>query len=269
VAELSGSRASGAERFRQAGLKKAEAANDRPLAPESHKGQSASQEVHSQGRPPANSATITAGAKDVNSVDSSANAAAQPESATPDGGRCAAVSRLASDQTSMTGGSEGTAAKGSGPGVGEQIRDSVQVSLARGDRQVTIRLHPPELGSVLVRFREENEQIHGVLEVTRTDTQQQVEQALPQVLRSLQDSGVQIRRFEVTLADQPQENAGGQQPSEDARPQHGEQDQRAHWPDGPPGAGWSLESVEPQDSVDDPGNAAHAGTPARRINVLA
>jgi flagellar hook-length control protein FliK len=169
----------------------------------------------------------------------------------------------------MTGGSDGTASKGSAQNIGEQIRDSVQASLARGERQLTLRLHPPELGSVLVRFREENGQIHGVLEVTRTDTRQEVEQALPHVLRSLQDSGIQIRRFEVTLAGQPEKDPGGQQPSEDARPEQEWRDQHTHRPEGSPGAGWSLEGAEPQDRIDGPGNAAGAGALARRIDVLA
>ncbi len=88
--------------------------------------------------------------------------------------------------------------------IGEQILDSMRASLARGDKQITIRLRPPELGTVLVRFREDGKHITGLLEVGKSDIRHEVEQALPQVLRSLHDAGVHVRRFEVVTSDQGQ-----------------------------------------------------------------
>lgn len=88
--------------------------------------------------------------------------------------------------------------------IGQQILDSMHASLARGDKQITIRLRPPELGTVLVRFREDGEHITGLLEVGKSDIRHEIEQALPQVLRSLHDAGVQVRRFEVVTSDQGQ-----------------------------------------------------------------
>ena len=268
LAKFSKSRVSTAEQSRQPGSKKIGAVNSKPLSQEPRDGQPNSQQVHSQTRQVMGVTVATTGAKDVGSSDPSAGLVTQPEPAASESGGSATVSRLASNQGAMTGGSGGAAAKDSAQSVGEQIRDSMQAGLARGERQLTIRLRPPELGSVLVRFREENNQIHGVLEVARADTRQEVEQALPQVLRSLQDFGIQIRRFEVTLADQSEKNPVGQQASEDARPQHEGRDQRAHGPEGSTDAGWSVEGVESQDSLDGARAAPGAGTSSQRIDIL-
>ncbi len=158
-----------------------------------------------------------------------------PEPAISEAGKSAAFSRLVSDQTSTTSGFEGSASKGIAQNISEQIRDSIHASLDRGERQVVIRLQPPELGSVMVRFREQNEQIHGILEVSRSETRHEVEQALPEVLRSLQDLGVQVRKFEVTFSDQPDRDLGKQQLHQDAWPQpqgsdrHANQAQRSNF----------------------------------------
>lgn len=115
--------------------------------------------------------------------------------------------------------------------IGAQILDSVHASLARGDRQVLVRLHPPELGTVLVRFQEQGRFVTGILEVGRSDTRHEIEQALPQVLRGLQDAGVQVRRFEVVMSDQSERDFSRGQWQQDAGPQqHGSGQQRGHSP---------------------------------------
>ncbi len=86
--------------------------------------------------------------------------------------------------------------------VGDQILESVHASLSRGDRQIEVRLNPPELGSVTVRFQEHDGQITGLLEVSKDQTRHEVEQALPQVIRGMQESGLLIRRLDVVITDQ-------------------------------------------------------------------
>jgi flagellar hook-length control protein FliK len=103
--------------------------------------------------------------------------------------------------------------------VGEQILDSMRASLDRGDNELVVRLHPPELGTVLVRFRENGEQISGLLEVSRSDTRHEIEQVLPPVLRSLQEAGIQMERLEVVLSGQPERDLARGQPQQDAWPQ--------------------------------------------------
>jgi len=88
--------------------------------------------------------------------------------------------------------------------VGEQILESVQASLTQGDTQIVVRLRPPELGTVVVRFRAQDSHLEGILEVGRSETRHEIERALPDVIRGLQDAGIPIRRFDVTVGDAPE-----------------------------------------------------------------
>jgi flagellar hook-length control protein FliK len=90
--------------------------------------------------------------------------------------------------------------------IGKQILESVHSSLSQetGDKQITVHLHPPELGKVLIKFQEQDAQITGVLEVSKTQTRLEIEQALPQITRNLADSGIQVRRLEVVLSESEQ-----------------------------------------------------------------
>jgi flagellar hook-length control protein FliK len=85
--------------------------------------------------------------------------------------------------------------------VGKQIFESIQSSLANpaGDKQVTVRLNPPELGKVFIKFQEQENQITGFLEASKTQTRIEIEQALPQIIRNLSDSGINIKKLEVVL----------------------------------------------------------------------
>jgi flagellar hook-length control protein FliK len=83
--------------------------------------------------------------------------------------------------------------------VSEQIQESLRASLARPDQQITIRLNPPELGTVVIKFQEQDSQITGVLEVNKSQTRAEIQQALPEIVRNLQELGVNIRRLEVVL----------------------------------------------------------------------
>ncbi len=95
--------------------------------------------------------------------------------------------------------------------IGKQILDSIHSSLPQKgqDQQITIRLNPPELGKVFIKFQEQNDQITGLLEVSKAQTRIEIQQALPQIIRTLQDSGIQIKRLEVVLSqeEQPEQEA--------------------------------------------------------------
>lgn len=99
--------------------------------------------------------------------------------------------------------------------VGEQILSSVHASIARADKQVQIRLNPPELGSVLVRVHEQGDQIRGTIEAIYDETRREIERALPQVLSRLEEAGIQIRRLEVVVSDQPDKGLGREQLQQD------------------------------------------------------
>jgi flagellar hook-length control protein FliK len=104
------------------------------------------------------------------------------------------------------------------PSIGEQIRESVRTSLSQGDQQITIRLNPPELGKVFIKFQEQDGEITGILEVSKQQTRYEVEQALPEVIRNLADSGIGIRRLEVVMTNTEQ----SQQENKDQSPASGQ-----------------------------------------------
>ncbi len=91
--------------------------------------------------------------------------------------------------------------------ISQQIIESINASLHQADRCVTIHLEPPDLGHVFVRFKEQQNQITGLLEVSKAETKHEIEQALPQMMKTLEDCGIQIKRLEVQLADQFQPQA--------------------------------------------------------------
>jgi flagellar hook-length control protein FliK len=152
--------------------------------------------------------------------------------------------------------------------VGEQILDSVRASVTHGDKQVSIRLEPPELGTVTVRLREQGEHLEGTLEVGRSDTRRQIEQALPDVVRGLQDAGVPIRRFDVTSSDSPGQDPGRGLPQQDAwSGQHGSGQNHDHAPASQ--ASWSRGADEyPADSHETSSSDRQINPPRGRIDVL-
>jgi flagellar hook-length control protein FliK len=83
----------------------------------------------------------------------------------------------------------------------EQICMSVQNAVQQGQRQITIDLNPPELGKVSIKFTEQGGQLTGSLEVTNPQTRADIQQAMPEVLRSLELSGISVKRIDVSLSD--------------------------------------------------------------------
>jgi len=86
--------------------------------------------------------------------------------------------------------------------VGKQILESIHSSISQqaAEKQVTVRLNPPELGQVFIKLQEQDTQITGVLEVSKAQTKLEIEQALPEITRNLAASGVQVNRIEVVLS---------------------------------------------------------------------
>jgi len=94
--------------------------------------------------------------------------------------------------------------------IGKQVLESIHNSYTQEGRnqQITVQLNPPELGKVLIKFQEQDSQITGLLEVSKTQTRVEIEQLIPQIVRSLQESGIQIKRFDVTLSQGEQSGQG-------------------------------------------------------------
>jgi len=115
------------------------------------------------------------------------------------------------------------AGTGVGRAVGEQIQDSIKGSMFRMGQRFTIRLNPPELGKVFARFHSQDNQIIGLLEVSKPETAAEIRQALPEIVRDLQDLGVQIKRLDVLLTSEHERDATGGEwaPQREGWLQHG------------------------------------------------
>ena len=92
-------------------------------------------------------------------------------------------------------------------GVSRQISESIQNSLQAGaaKQQIRIQLNPPELGKVCIKFQEQQNSLTGVLEVEKAQTRNEIEHALPQIIRNLGELGIQLKRLDVTLTDDTQQ----------------------------------------------------------------
>ncbi|MHC4572573.1 MAG: flagellar hook-length control protein FliK [Planctomycetota bacterium] len=99
-----------------------------------------------------------------------------------------------------------TAFTGTFASVGEQIAESIHNSLGEGQQGITIRLNPPELGRVFIKFQEHKDEITGLLEVDKIETRYEIEHELPQILRALQEAGVNIKRLDVLLTEQTEQH---------------------------------------------------------------
>jgi hypothetical protein len=99
--------------------------------------------------------------------------------------------------------------------VGRQIQESIQTSFGSNQQQITVNLQPPELGRVTIRFEQQGDDIIGQLEVTKTETRLEITEQLPQIIRNLADAGIQIKKIDVNLADQyEQDNYKEQSPQD-------------------------------------------------------
>ncbi|MCL5279179.1 MAG: flagellar hook-length control protein FliK [Planctomycetes bacterium] len=140
--------------------------------------------------------------------------------------------------------------------------------MAQGDRQVLIRLQPPELGMVLVRFREQGQSLDGTLRVERTDTRREIERVLPEVVRSLQDAGIGLRRLDVTGNEAPEQDLGRGQPRQDgsAAQDDAGQDRDSPWTSSTPRPWASADALADSRRVQDVQNSITM--PQGRINML-
>ena len=94
--------------------------------------------------------------------------------------------------------------------IGKQILESIGNSISQqgAERRITIRLNPPELGKVSITFRQQDAELTGLMEVSKAQTRFEIEQTLPQIIRNLADSGIQIKRLDVMLSNQEQSGQG-------------------------------------------------------------
>ncbi len=98
--------------------------------------------------------------------------------------------------------------------AGEQIQSAISASVDKGQNEVTVQLNPPELGRVSIKLQQEEGQVTGLLEFSKTQTRLEVEQLLPQLVRSLQGAGIAVRRLDVVQTQVDNSNSSYEQSKE-------------------------------------------------------
>lgn len=80
-----------------------------------------------------------------------------------------------------------------------QINHAIRTNLTGTDRDLTVTLSPPELGKVVIKFSQSNQEIIGKLEVESAQLKSEIEKSMPEIVKTLQSAGVNIRRVEITV----------------------------------------------------------------------
>jgi flagellar hook-length control protein FliK len=93
------------------------------------------------------------------------------------------------------------------PSPAQQIIDSIRLNIDTPQPQINISLNPPELGRVRIMFQQIDGEITGLLEAQKRQTKYDIEKSIPQIVASLQECGVQVRRIDVLVNEQNQQQA--------------------------------------------------------------
>ena len=83
----------------------------------------------------------------------------------------------------------------------DQIARVVRANAARTGRQIVVRLNPPELGRVRLMLHSDGSDVRGVLKVESPETLAELQREAGALVQRLAESGVQLRRLDVDLAD--------------------------------------------------------------------
>ena len=95
--------------------------------------------------------------------------------------------------------------------IGSQIHDSIQSTLSADNKEIVIQLNPPELGKLEIKFTEDSTGLTGVLSVDNPKTRYEIQQSLSEMINNLQDSGVNIKKIEVVLSNNQEQQTMQQQ----------------------------------------------------------
>jgi len=99
---------------------------------------------------------------------------------------------------------------------GAQLIDAIvqsgkAVTRPDGSSEIRIRLHPPELGAVVLRLNLVNDQLRAEVQVDSHAVRHMVEGAQERIRQALADEGIALERFEVGLRQETASHSGEQQ----------------------------------------------------------
>ncbi len=84
--------------------------------------------------------------------------------------------------------------------VARQVIDDIKVNFTPDTKSMTIALDPPELGKINIRMVQDNEGLSGVMQVQSSEVRDHIQRELPQVIATLHNSGIDVKKVEVVLA---------------------------------------------------------------------
>jgi len=83
-----------------------------------------------------------------------------------------------------------------------QVTEQIRSSMTRGREQISIALDPPELGRIMIKFQQRNGEIVGIVEADKARTHREIADEMPMLVKSLNESGIAVKRVEVVLTEQ-------------------------------------------------------------------
>jgi len=117
------------------------------------------------------------------------------------------VSQQASAHTATAKVTNNTSPQSPFTDIGRQIQESIHSTVRQGENEITVRLNPPELGRVFIRFQQQDGDIVGLMQVTESRTRAEIQQLLPQMVQNLQDQGIGIKRIDVVPTNEQNNSA--------------------------------------------------------------
>lgn len=109
----------------------------------------------------------------------------------------------------------------------QRCMDAVQQSVQH-NRPFRVRLHPPELGALLVEILRENNAVSARLQVETAAARAALGQHLSDLRHSLSQHGVAVDRIEIQLVDDPSTGESRQQPDADRHGESFAENQQGH-----------------------------------------
>lgn len=91
----------------------------------------------------------------------------------------------------------------------QQIIRSIQTDYNHDIQRINLTLSPAGLGMVRIHFQRTGEEISGLLEIEKTETRQEIEKSLPQILSVLDSQGIQIRKIDIASSTNSHQRQSG------------------------------------------------------------
>lgn len=149
----------------------------------------------------------------------------------------------------------------------QQILRNLQTAVQSNVQTIQIALSPEGLGIVRIKFDKNGDEITGLLEVQKEQTRLEIEKSLPNILTSLENQGISIRKIEVSQMTNPEHrHANSDSPSDwNLRYEmHEERSRRPQSPDEP-----SRRTTAPETAVTpDPETGYSTHPDSKNLNLF-